>query len=84
MALGVTNYVSMKICAIYNPYVKDTTITFEEQEVSVDEMRQRITDVSRSLPWLVCEVEGGIAGYAYATRWWVRAASDTRWNPQST
>jgi L-amino acid N-acyltransferase YncA len=63
-----------EICAIYNPYVKDTTITFEEQEVSVDEMRQRIADVSQNWPWLVCELEGGIAGYAYATRWRARAA----------
>jgi L-amino acid N-acyltransferase YncA len=62
------------ICAIYNPYIRDTTITFEEQEVSVEEMRRRIGDVLQSWLWLVCEIDGLIAGYAYATRWRTRAA----------
>ena len=38
-------------------------------------MAQRIADVGAAgLPWLVLEVDGSIAGYAYATRWRVRPA----------
>lgn len=63
------------ICAIYNHYVGATTISFEEEPVDVAAMAQRIEAVFEAdLPWLVIEVDGGIAGYAYATRWRVRAA----------
>lgn len=62
------------ICAIYNPYIAQTTITFEEQPVSTEEMRTRIADVTSTLPWLAYEKEGTIVGYAYATRWRPRAA----------
>lgn len=63
------------ICAIYNPYVTDTTISFEETPVSPAEMTQRIADVAAAdLPWLVMVEEGEIIGYAYATKWRVRPA----------
>lgn len=63
------------ICAIYNPYVAATTISFEEAPVPEPDMAQRIADVGAAgLPWLVLEVDGRLAGYAYATRWRVRSA----------
>jgi phosphinothricin acetyltransferase len=62
------------ICAIYNHYVATTVISFEEQPVSVEDMQTRIRDVTASLPWLICEQEGRIVGYAYATKWRVRPA----------
>lgn len=62
------------ICAIYNPYIAETTITFEEMPVTAEEMRKRITDVITILPWLVYERDGAVVGYAYATRWRTRAA----------
>lgn len=63
------------IVAIYNHFVKNTTISFEEQPVSAAAMRQRIGDVQDAgLPWLLAEVDGKVAGYAYATAWRVRAA----------
>jgi phosphinothricin acetyltransferase len=63
------------ICAIYNPYLATTAITFEEEAVSAHDMAQRIADVHAArLPWLVLEVDGNIAGYAYATKWRVRPA----------
>ena len=57
------------ICAIYNPYIIDTVITFEEQQVPVAAMRTRIADISRAWPWLVFEAGGEIGGYAYAAQW---------------
>lgn len=62
------------ICDIYNAYVRDTVITFEETPVSTAEMTQRIADVTASFPWLVAEEKGAITGYAYATPWKARSA----------
>ena len=64
-----------RICAIYNHYVTTTTVSFEEQAVTEPEMAQRIADVDTAgLPWLVLEIDGALAGYAYATKWRVRPA----------
>ena len=58
------------IAAIYNHYVLNTIATFEEAEVPPSEIAARIDDVHRErLPWLVAEMDGAIAGYAYATLW---------------
>ena len=62
------------IAAIYNHYIATTTISFEEQPVPAEEMAGRIETVGARLPWLVCEQDGVIMGYAYATPWRVRSA----------
>jgi phosphinothricin acetyltransferase len=63
------------IAAIYNHYVATTTITFEEVQVSPEEMAGRITNViSSKLPWLVLEQDGKVLGYAYAGKWKERSA----------
>ena len=61
-------------CDIYNHYAENTIITFEEQTVSVQEMQNRIREVTTSLPWLVFENNGDVVGYAYASRWKGRCA----------
>ena len=63
-----------QICDIYNHYVRETVITFEESPVVETEMAKRITDITSRLPWLVWETDGVIVGYAYASPWKVRAA----------
>jgi phosphinothricin acetyltransferase len=63
------------IARIYNYYVANTVITFEEEAVPAPDMAARIAEaLSLSLPWLVAEVEGAIVGYAYARRWRPRSA----------
>ena len=63
------------IAGIYNHYVENTVISFEESVVSADEMAGRIADVAAaSLPWLVAERNGKVVGYAYATKWKTRDA----------
>lgn len=62
------------IAAIYNHYVATTSITFEEAAVTHAEMASRIDTVSAQLPWYVCERDGAVIGYAYATPWRVRSA----------
>ena len=63
------------VAAIYNHYVLQTVVTFEEEPVTADEISRRIDEVrAGSLPWFVAEGAGGIAGYAYASRWRARSA----------
>lgn len=63
------------IARIYNHYVANTIITFEEQAVSSEEMAARIAEVAAaSLPWLVAEQDGRVVGYAYASKWKGRCA----------
>jgi phosphinothricin acetyltransferase len=63
------------IAAIYNHYVRTSTITFEEVEVTSAEIARRIDHVMTSgLPWLVLEDRDDILGYAYACKWKERSA----------
>ncbi|MET0498200.1 MAG: arsinothricin resistance N-acetyltransferase ArsN1 family B [Steroidobacteraceae bacterium] len=63
------------ICSIYNEYIRNTTITFEEAPVLAAEMATRIEDtIGGSLPWLVEERNGTVVGYCYASKWRARAA----------
>jgi len=62
------------ICGIYNYYVRETTITFEEDPVSEKEMAGRIDKITSTHPWFVLEEGGELVAYAYASPWRVRSA----------
>ncbi len=63
------------IAAIYNHYVLNTVVTFEEQAVPGSQMAARLRDVGQAgLPWLVLESAGDILGFAYASPWKTRSA----------
>jgi len=63
------------IAAIYNHYVLNTCVTFEEEAVTAAQMAQRLADVQQAgLPWLVLLEQGELLGYAYASLWRVRSA----------
>lgn len=63
------------IAGIYNHYVRNTVVTFEEEPVTAAAMARRMEAVrSASLPWLVAVEDASILGYAYATRWRPRSA----------
>ena len=64
------------LSAIYNRYVLDTTVTFEETAVTEAEMASRIAEVQGAgLPRLVAEDDAGtVLGYAYASKWKGRCA----------
>ncbi len=66
---------SKQIAIIYNHYIKNTVITFEEASVTEIEIGRRIEETnSNKLPWLVAEEGGQIVGYAYASKWKGRCA----------
>lgn len=56
------------ILDIYAPYIETTSFTFETEAPSVEEFAERIRNYLLNWPWLVCEIDGKIAGYAYATK----------------
>ena len=62
------------IAAIYNHYVAKTTITFEEEPVSVLEMTARIEEANSTLPWFVLESDDRLLGYTLASPWKSRCA----------
>lgn len=56
------------IAAIYAPFVTETAVSFEIDAPDAEEMERRIVETFEHFPWLVCEVGGYVAGYAYASR----------------
>lgn len=61
---------------IYAPYIRDTVITFECDVPTAEEFAARIEETAALHPYLVCERDGQIIGYAYAHRIRERAAYD--------
>ena len=64
------------LAAIYEPYVSDTVISFEAVPPTSEEFGERIAKCLPTYPWLIAEVHGQIAGYAYAGSHSGRAAYD--------
>ena len=63
-----------EIQAIYEPVVRDSVISFEIDPPSAQEIRKRMAAIQQRFPWLVCEVDGKVAGYVYASPHHERAA----------
>lgn len=68
--------------AVYAPYVLHTANTFEYEIPSADDFRKKIEKITAQYPWLVCEYDGEIVGYAYGSTHRERAAY--QWSPEST
>lgn len=63
------------IAAVYRPIVEETAISFELEPPSAADFRDRISETTGAgNPWLVSEVDGTVAGYAYASRFRSRPA----------
>lgn len=62
---------------IYAPYITDNWVSFEEQVPSEAEMAQRIADYSATHAWLIAELDGRVAGYAYGSSHRARGAYKT-------
>lgn len=66
------------ILGIYEEYIKNTAVTFEIEVPTIAAFKERMERITAQFPWLVCEVNGVIAGYAYASKHGERAAY--RWS----
>lgn len=59
------------VARIYAHYVRSSVATFEETPPTAADWRRRL---DTELPFLVAEVDGEVAGYAYCTPWRPRPA----------
>lgn len=55
-----------QVLGIYSPIVLKTATSFESEVPTVEEVRRRLDAAAEFAPWLVCERDGGMLGYAYA------------------
>jgi L-amino acid N-acyltransferase YncA len=62
------------LLAIYSPFITEGPTSFEAVPPTLAEFAQRMSGVLERLPWLVCECDGVVAGYAYAAPHRERAA----------
>lgn len=68
--------------SIYAPIVERTAISFELEVPSLAEFEERIRRCSAQWVWLVAELHGRVAGYAYGSSHRERAAY--RWSTETT
>ncbi len=73
---------AFEILAIYSPYIENTSFTFETETPSVEQFADRIQTYLQTWPWLVCESDGIVVGYAYAARHRERTAY--QWSIESS
>jgi len=69
-----------EILALYAPYIEKTAITFETEIPSRESFERRVADIASHFPYLLLEIDGELAGYAYAHRQAERAAF--AWNAE--
>jgi len=68
------------ILEIYTPFILNTSVTFEEIVPDDISFWKRIQEIMDELPFLVCEIDGKIAGYAYASAY--RSRASYRWSKE--
>jgi L-amino acid N-acyltransferase YncA len=54
------------VAEIYGPFCEDSPITFETERPAIAEIENRIRRIVERFPWLICENEKEVIGYAYA------------------
>lgn len=61
---------------IYNHYVANSTVTFDEEPITLKQLRRKFADAQKlGYPWLVAESPSGqVLGYAYVLPWKPKAA----------
>lgn len=68
------------ILEIYAPFIIGTSVTFEEIVPDEESFWERIQVIMTELPFLVCEIDGRVAGYAYASGY--RSRASYRWSKE--
>ncbi len=62
------------IASIYNDYILNTTISFETETLTEEEMRERLECIAAEYPYFVFEDGGNVVAFCYAHRWKERCA----------
>ena len=61
------------IASIYNQYILNSTVTFEEKKVDSTTIVNRIR-TNKKLKWWIFDRDDILMGYAYSTKWKTRSA----------
>lgn len=71
-----------RIQEIYRPYVEqeDIVVNSEHRVPTMEELKERFDLVTKEFPWLVCEIDGVVAAYAYAGKPFKREGY--KWNAE--
>ncbi len=64
------------ILEIYGPFIVNTIISFECEVPTVTDFGKRMAEIQKKYPWIICEEDTNIVGYAYASQFNKRAAYD--------
>lgn len=65
----------IRVCLdIYNYYIENTTITFEEKALTEEEFCERVSRIKKDYPYIVCVSDGRPIGYAYLDKYSERSA----------
>lgn len=63
------------VSEIYEPYVLNTVVTFDEVPRTIAEWEQKVADVrGQGMPFLILEVSGQVAGFGYAAQYRPKSA----------
>jgi len=67
------------ICEIYNFYIQNSVVTFDEQNMVVSQWEEKLTYLNKQkLPFIVAETDNGeILGFAYVAPWRQKSAYRT-------
>jgi phosphinothricin acetyltransferase len=71
-----------ELLSIYEPYVRETAITFEYEAPTLEEFQTRIAKISSKYPFIKAVDNGEILGFAYANTFKDRKAYD--WAVETT
>ena len=63
-----------RLVEIYSYYVLNTAVSFEYKTPSIEEFKERIINTTQKYPYLVCEENNIVVGYAYAGAYSTREA----------
>lgn len=69
MIRAVTIEDAKQLMNIYNYYVLNTVVTFDDVPFTVEEFKHKIESIYHTYPFLVFEENNKILGYAYANKW---------------
>lgn len=69
MIRKVTIEDAQQLVDIYNHYVLNTVVTFDDLPFTVDAFKDKIESIYKIYPFFVFEEDNKILGYAYANKW---------------
>ena len=69
MIRSVTLNDAKELVAIYNHYVLNTVVTFDDIPFSEEAFKDKIASIISNYPFFVYEEDTKILGYAYANKW---------------